>query len=116
MFILLVEDEPMIRSACAEFIRELGHQVVEADSAEQAMTVLRTSSVDVLITDIGLPGMSGEVFAAEALSLRPALRIIFATGQHHIAAAFAKGDGPLLLRKPYSLQSVAAALAALAAV
>ncbi len=111
MFILLVEDEPLVRSACAELIRELGHQVVEAGSAEQAMTVLRTASVDVLVTDIGLPGMSGEVFAAEALSLRPTLRIVFATGQPHIATAFAKGDGPLLLCKPYSLQSIEAVLA-----
>ena len=113
MFILLVEDEPLIRTACAELIRELGHHVVDAGSAEQAMDILRTASVDVLITDIGLPGMSGEVFAAEALSLRPSLRIVFATGQQHIATAFAKGDGPVLLCKPYSLQSVAAALAKL---
>ena len=82
--ILLVEDDEPIRSTTAELMRDLGHSVLEAASAEQAADILRGTEVDVLVTDVGLPGVSGEVFAAEARLLRPSIRIVFATGLGHI--------------------------------
>jgi DNA-binding response OmpR family regulator len=112
VIILLVEDDEMIRSPTAELMRDLGHTVFEAESAENAMTVLRDSPIDVLVTDVGLPGVSGDVFAAEARAMRPSLRIVFATGMGHIPDPGLGGGGPVLLRKPYDAQSIEAALKA----
>ncbi len=76
------------------------------------MDILRTSAIDVLVTDVGLPGTSGDVFAAEARSLLPSLRIIFATGLDHIRDPGAEANSPFLLRKPFTLESIEAALTA----
>ena len=112
MFILLVEDEEAVRFTTAELMRELGHEVIEAENAQVATVMLRNSPVDLLVTDVGLPGTTGDVFAAEARSLRPTLGIVFATGLGHIPDVTHRAGGPVLLRKPYSLESLDAALKA----
>jgi DNA-binding response OmpR family regulator len=109
--ILLVEDDEWVRGTTAELIRELGHQVVEADSAESAMLLLRQTPFDVLVVDIGLPGVSGEVFAAQARSVHTAVRIIFATGGDTVRDIRDGASSPLLLRKPYDIDALAKALA-----
>jgi DNA-binding response OmpR family regulator len=111
MNILLVEDEELIRFTAAEFMRERGHSVRVAASAEGAMEILRRSPTDVLVTDVGLPGMSGDVFAAEARAVQPSLRIVFATGLDRISdPGDGDGAGPVLLRKPYDADALEAAL------
>ena len=112
MFILLVEDDEAIRFTTAELIRELGHEVIEAENAEEAMLMLRDSPIDILVADVGLPGMSGDVFAAEAQSLRPALRTVFATGLGYVPDLAPDPGGPVVLRKPYGLEGLEAALRA----
>jgi len=107
--ILLVEDDELIRFTAAEFMRERGHAVTIAANAEDAMAILRRAPIDVLVTDVGLPGMSGDVFAAEARALQPSLRIVFATGLDRIPDP-GEGAGPVVLRKPYDADMLAAAL------
>jgi len=109
--ILLVEDEESIRFTAAEFMRERGHTVAVAANAEDAMEILRRSPIDVLVADVGLPGMSGDVFAAEARAVQPSLRIVFATGLDRIPDS-GEGAGPVLLRKPYDADALEAALRA----
>ena len=110
--VLLVEHNERIRSSTTELLQELGHTVTDAGSGEAAMVLLRASRIDVLMTDLGLPGMSGEVFAAEARAIQPELRIVFATGS--ALAPHVVGDGitPVLLLKPYDRSGLQAALAA----
>ena len=107
--VLLVEDEESVRFAAAEFMREHGHTVTVAANAEGAMEILRRSPIDVLVTDVGLPGVSGDVFAAEARAIQPSLRIVFATGLDRIPEP-REGAGPVLLRKPYDAAALNAAL------
>lgn len=109
--VLLVEDDELVREATAELIRELGHQVVEADSAESARTCLHRTDFDVLVVDVGLPGLQGDVFAAEARAIRGGLRIVFATGRADFPTVIDGARNPLLLRKPFDLEALAAALA-----
>ncbi|MEO8058860.1 MAG: response regulator [Burkholderiales bacterium] len=111
MNILLVEDDELIRFAAQELMREGGHTVTVAANAESAMEILRRSPADVLVTDVGLPGMSGDVFAAEARALQPSLRIVFATGLDRISDP-GEGAGPVVLRKPYDADALEAALKA----
>ena len=108
--VLLVEDDDLIRSSTAELVRELGYPVLEARSAEEAVELLGKPDIGVLMADIGLPGMSGDVFAAQVRSVRPTMSIIFATGNDRVRGDPADEGGPILLRKPYDTAAIEAAL------
>ena len=99
--ILLVEDDDLIRANTAETLQDAGFVVVHAVTAEEAMTALQTAQIDVLVTDLNLPGESGVELARRARQLRPTLSIIFATGDGGMAAEAANMDAALLT-KPYS--------------
>jgi len=104
--ILLVEDEPELRDTTAELLQLLGHTVLQAGDAATALALLNDHPVDVLLTDISLPDMSGEVLAARVRAAYPAVRLIYASGQHPGMPL----DGALLLLKPYSLDNLMQAL------
>ncbi len=106
--VLLVEDDMLIRSATAEVLQEAGHVVVEAASAEEAMAALQTAPIDVLVTDVHLPGSSGIELATRATELRPGVRIVVASGD--IAAVQGALPGAHLLSKPYGARDVLTAL------
>ncbi|WP_411034211.1 response regulator [Shinella sp. BYT-45] len=109
--ILLVEDDFLIRLNAVDLVQEMGHEVVEAATAEQALPLLREQSFDVLLTDIGLPAMSGTELAICARQDNPVLGVVFATGHNSLPAI--PGDRPaVLLQKPYDAAAITAALAA----
>ena len=110
MRILFVEDHPALRYGIAREMRAHGHTVYEAESAEQALELLQQHTVEVLVTDVGLPGTSGDVLAAEARLLCPSVRLIFATGLVNVRPPPMGDQGPTVLRKPYSWDAMAAAL------
>ena len=109
MVVLLVEDEELLRPQIAEMLQSLGHEVEAVGTSEDAMLVLNRRAIDVLIADVGLPGMSGDVFAAEARVVQPSIRVVFATGRAEMKAARDPG-GPVLLRKPFGLRELEEAL------
>jgi PAS domain S-box-containing protein len=78
--VLLVEDDPIIRSSTAEMLADLGHSVTEAGDGEEALEFLDNGVFDVLVTDLALPRMSGEEVASRAVERSPGLRVVFATG------------------------------------
>tara|TARA_A100001391_G_scaffold21601_2_gene11970 strand:+ start:1663 stop:4140 length:2478 start_codon:yes stop_codon:yes gene_type:complete len=106
--VLLVEDDPLIRMATADMIRELGMSVLECSSAETALELLASEKVDVLVADIGLGGMSGQDLAWSVHRDYPDIQIVLATG-HSVSA----GDvvpGAKVLSKPFDDRSIAQAL------
>ncbi|OFA09277.1 hybrid sensor histidine kinase/response regulator [Duganella phyllosphaerae] len=105
--ILLVEDEPELRETTAELLELLGHQVSACGDAASALAALAEGGFDVMLTDISLPDLSGEVLATRALALQPGLRVIFASGQTPKAAL----AGAQLLLKPFSIDQLVDALA-----
>lgn len=105
--ILLVEDDGLIRMNSAEMLEESGFVVLEAASAEEAMTALQTAPVDILITDVNLPGASGLELAQRARALRPDALVIFATGDPGAVAAEAEA---IVLAKPYAAGALLAAV------
>ncbi|EEF25949.1 sensor histidine kinase, putative, partial [Ricinus communis] len=105
--IVLVEDEPELRDTTAELLQLLGHQVYPAGDAATALALLAAHAADIMLTDISLPDMSGEVLAARARAAHPALRIIYASGQHPSVPL----EGAQLLLKPYSIDKLVGALA-----
>ena len=106
--ILVVEDEPLILMVTSEMLENLQHEVTGASNGNEAIEMIRHQDFDVLITDLSLPGVSGETVALEALKLRPDLKVIFATGASQISV-----DGiaePILLRKPFQESDIIVAL------
>jgi CheY-like chemotaxis protein len=82
--ILVCEDDVIIRMSIAEGLRDAGCTVLEAGSARKALDVLALHPVAVLITDVGLPDVSGVTLVDRALILYPALAVIFATGNMQV--------------------------------
>ncbi len=107
--VLLVEDDAMIRTNTAEALQDAGCVVVEAASAEEAMAALQTAPIDVLVTDLNLPGASGSVLAARARTLRPMVGLVFASGDI-ASVADDDLDGAVLLPKPYGSDALLAAV------
>jgi CheY-like chemotaxis protein len=108
--ILLVEDEALIRLATADMLSDMGHSVLEAGSAKDALEILESEKVDVLLTDFTLPGMTGGELAREAISRFPGLKIVFASG-HDLRSS--TSDLPVdagHLVKPYTEERLAEAL------
>jgi two-component system NtrC family sensor kinase len=115
--ILVVDDEEAVRTLSCEMLRNLGYAVLTAADGEEALAILDgASGVELVITDLGMPGMGGVRFAQEALRLHPGLRILYATGSGHEGPVAANDVEPTILAKPYSTvelaRSVQAALAA----
>ncbi|WP_242097111.1 PAS domain-containing protein [Sphingomonas sp. CROZ-RG-20F-R02-07] len=105
--ILLVEDDALIRANTAEMLQEDGFVVIDAASAEEAMTALQTVPIDALVTDVNLPGISGPDFARTARTLRPGIGVVFASGD--VAAATSETDA-VMLAKPYGIAALTAAI------
>lgn len=101
MRVLLVEDDPLVRTVTAEMLADLGHEVLEAADADGALRLL--PGVELLITDMELGEMDGLALAALARERMPGLPVIVASGQPrlHQSRDGRSEDGLLWLQKPY---------------
>ena len=99
---LVVEDDPDARVLTCEILEALGYTARGAATAEQALAVLEDGTVDVLFTDLNLPGMQGDVLAARACARRPSLRVILASGEG-IVGVDTGAHAAALLPKPFEL-------------
>jgi PAS domain S-box-containing protein len=108
--ILLVEDDVLIRMNTSDMLSELGHRVTEAGSGEEAIRMADTQAFDAVVTDLGLPGMSGQDLCAWLARSRPGIGIIVASGEHRLPPM--PGVDAVLVRKPYSQEDLAQALEA----
>jgi two-component system cell cycle sensor histidine kinase/response regulator CckA len=79
--VLLVEDEPMVRTVAERALTRHGYSVITADSGEEALEVIaRGEPIDLLISDVVMPGMDGPTMVREARKSRPELKILFMSG------------------------------------
>jgi CheY-like chemotaxis protein len=103
--ILVVEDDDIVRMLIVDVLEELEFTVLEADGSEQALEKLEDSSlhIDLMMTDVGLPGMDGRELATEARKLRPALPIMFASGY---AESIDVPVGMHVIGKPFSIDQL----------
>ncbi len=109
--VLVVDDEPVIRMLAAEILNELGYTALEAADGAAALRVLRSAvRIDLLVTDVGLPGgMNGRQVADAARVGRPGLKVLFITGYAETAVL---GHGHLdpgmhVLTKPFAMEALA---------
>ncbi|MGE4219227.1 MAG: response regulator [Alphaproteobacteria bacterium] len=110
--ILLVDDEPLVRAATTDMLADLGHSVIQADSAVQALETLDSRPLpELVVTDYLMPGMNGAELAAAIRTRHPAMPILLMTGYAGLAGG-TMADLPLL-PKPFRLPELAAVLARL---
>ncbi len=110
--VLVVEDDPMVRTATLDMIAELGHEAEEAGNGREALQKLDAGNgIDLLLTDVGLPDMRGEDLAAECRKRRMALPVIFATGYDSAGAKDAPSSA-ILLAKPFVTADIRRAIEA----
>ena len=109
--VLLVDDEEMVRTSTADMLHELGYEVVEASSAEQALARVRDGlSPDLVVTDHLMPGMTGGELIRRLREDRPGLRALLVSGYAEVDQV--APDLPRLA-KPFRQADLAASLAAL---
>ncbi|MHC8314419.1 response regulator [Pseudomonas sp. LB3P31] len=103
--ILVVEDDDIVRMLIVDVLEELEFRVLEADGSEQALEQLAKAEqrIDLMMTDVGLPGMDGRELAQEARELRPQLPILFASGY---AESIDVPAGMQVIGKPFSIDQL----------
>jgi PAS domain S-box-containing protein len=108
--ILLVEDELDLRNVNAEFLTALGYSVTCAGSGPEALDLLTAAGqIDLVITDVVMPKMSGREFADRLLQLRPNTRLLYVSGYTDdiVLQNGISKQGMFFLQKPYSLKDLA---------
>jgi signal transduction histidine kinase len=109
--ILVVEDDPLVRTYVLAQISSLGYRTLSASNGPEALNVLRSSEpIDLLFTDIIMPGsINGRELSIEALKLRPDLKVLFTSGytENAIDHDGRLDQGVQLLRKPYRRSDLA---------
>ncbi|MGK9066380.1 ATP-binding protein [Stutzerimonas chloritidismutans] len=107
--ILIVEDEPVVRGLVVEVLDDLGYQTLEAGDATEALPIIESPQrIDLLISDVGLPGMNGRQLAEFARLQRPGLKILFATGYAESATSSEFLDTDMaLIAKPFAIDAFA---------
>ena len=109
--ILLVEDNADARAMTGELLEMLGHRVQAVGSAEEALPLLATAGLEILLTDISLPQMSGVELAQLAAQQQPQLQVVFSTG-HSPANSGVQDPGARFLIKPFTVEQLQQALQA----
>jgi CheY-like chemotaxis protein len=108
--VLVVEDEAAVRMLVVDVLRELGYSTLEAADSKSALPLLQSGErIDLLVSDVGLPGLNGRQLAEIARQHRPGLRVLFMTG--YARNAQVRGDflepGMDMLTKPFTVEELA---------
>src|ERR1700693_4096797 len=101
--ILVVDDEPEIRKLVSAMITQFGYNALTADSGEHALTMYRTlgAPLEMLITDVVAPGMSGPMLADKLTALQPDLKVLYISGYDntHVVPKYVVAKGHVLVAK-----------------
>ncbi|WP_131193790.1 ATP-binding protein [Lichenihabitans psoromatis] len=109
--VLVVEDEPAVRMLILDVLADLGYRTFEAGDAPSALPIVSSDErIDLLVTDVGLPGVNGRQLAEMARQIRPDLKVLFITGYAEIAAVRGGflAPGMEMLSKPFAVNVLSA--------
>ena len=108
--VLIVDDEPTVRMLVADVLQEVGYTPIEADDGPAGLRIVQSNTrIDLLITDVGLPGgMNGRQLADAARSLRPDLKVLFITGyaENAVLNHGHLSPGMQVLTKPFAIETL----------
>jgi CheY-like chemotaxis protein len=109
--VLIIDDEPTVRLLVVDALQDSGYRVLEAEDGPGALKILQTGTrIDLLVTDVGLPGgMNGRQVADAGRALRAGLKVLFITGYAENAVI---GNGQLdpgmqVMTKPFAIDALA---------
>jgi two-component system cell cycle sensor histidine kinase/response regulator CckA len=109
--VLLVEDEESVRELVRETLKIRGYKVLEAENGEVGLRVAENCKepIDMLITDVVMPGMGGRELAKKLLLVRPGISVLYLSGYTEDAVVHQGGiiPGTAFLQKPFTLQALA---------
>ncbi|MCR4538291.1 ATP-binding protein [Pseudomonas sp. 18.1.10] len=109
--VLIVEDDPAVRVLVSAVLKELGYGFVEAGDAVTAVPIIESEQrIDLLISDVGLPGMNGRQLAEIGRQIRPDLKVLFITGyaEHAAVRGGFLDPGMQLITKPFTFELLTA--------
>jgi two-component system cell cycle sensor histidine kinase/response regulator CckA len=110
--VLVVDDEPEIRKLVGAMVTQFGYSVLTADSGDHALTVYKNhkSPIELLITDVVAPGMSGPMLADKLSALQPDLKVLYISGYDntHVVQKYVVEKGHALLAKPFTMEELQA--------
>lgn len=110
--ILLVEDDTAVRKVAKRILEAKGYHILQAGDADEALRILEREEVhvDLLLTDLVLPGMSGRLLAERALAMRPALRVLYSSGYTNDAILRNRliDHRIVMINKPYTSDALTA--------
>ena len=116
--VLVVEDEDSVRMLIVEVLAELGFRALQASNGDGALAHIKSQTpIELLITDVGLPGMNGRQVAEIARGIRPDLPVLFVTGYAPNAAVRANflDPGMEMISKPFAMRELGAKVGAMLA-
>ena len=107
--IMVVDDDPMVRSVAVEYLQELGYSVLQADSARGALATLQAGqAVSLILTDVVMPDMTGRQLSDAAVAVNPAIKVVYCSGFGQTAVVHnLLGQDAAFLSKPYTRQQIA---------
>ena len=109
--VLIVEDDPAVRVLVSAVLKELGYAFVEASDANTALPIIESDQrIDLMISDVGLPGMNGRQLAEIGRQIRPELKVLFITGyaEHAAVRGGFLDPGMQLITKPFTFDLLTA--------
>lgn len=109
--ILLVEDEPEVRTLAREFLEEHGYRVLLAPSGSAALDLVEREAdpIHLLVTDVVMPHMNGPELASRAMAVRPSLKVLYVSGLmgKTVVCDGAMVPGAVVLHKPFTADDLA---------
>lgn len=113
--VLVVDDEAEIRKLVAAMVTQFGYTVLTADSGDHALTLYKNhkSPIELLITDVVAPGMSGPMLADRLCAIQHDLKVLYISGYDntHIVQKYVVEKGHALLAKPFTMEELQAKVA-----
>jgi CheY-like chemotaxis protein len=107
--VLVVEDEDVVRGLVVDVLEGLGYQTLQARDGPEALRTLQSPArIDLLVSDVGLPGLNGRQVYDAAQGTRPGLKVLFMTGYAE-NAALSRGfqqPGMELITKPFAMEQL----------
>jgi DNA-binding NtrC family response regulator len=107
--ILVVDDEPEIRKLVTAMLTREGYKVLTADSGENAVRLFRNNpGIDLLLTDVVAPGMSGPMIADQIAAMKPDIKVVFMSGYDNtqVVQKYVIERGYSLLIKPFTMDKL----------
>jgi CheY-like chemotaxis protein len=106
--VLFVEDEEFLRNVVVDLLSQLGYRVLAAANGKEALALSERDAppIDVLITDVSMPGLAGPELATTLRAALPGLKVIFVSGSSEPDSALA--PGAVLLMKPFTIRMLSA--------